>query len=286
MPSVAPNGVPSGDGSVTPGATPQPVTSPPPTMSAAPSLSSAPSGMPTSSAAPSSSFAPSETTPFETEETPDGDGLVSSCRNSPPVDRPAPIVLIASYTYIVLVQAGASITDVLGDVEEATQYALADTLLRCTFSSRRKLQQSDIEYTFVSSLPQDEPSGDACDNVPAGQDCYVIDGGITLGYLPPQEESAVLDDIEAVLVENYDGGTIANEYPDIVALDFIGFNDGDTNGIIGGDTTTDNRSNRTITGVAVVVSTAVVAIAVLALHLFRRRHQNMTDESHSIDDIE
>ena len=68
----------------------------------------------------------------------------------------------------------------------------------------------------------------------------------------------------------------------------LGLLSGDANGIIGGDTTTDDRSNRTITGVAVVVSAAVVAIAVLAILLFRRRHQNMnaTNESHSIDDIE
>jgi hypothetical protein len=188
--------------------------------------------------------------------------------------------LNANYTYIALVPAGANITDVLGDVEEATQYALADALLRCTFSSRRRLQQGDIEYTFISSLPQDEPSDDACENVPDGQDCYVIDGGITLGYLPPQEESDVLDDIAAVLIENYDGGIIADENPDIVALDFIGFTDetmngGDANGIIRGDDTGNDRSNRTVAGVAVVVSAAVVALAVLALLLFRRRRQNM-----------
>lgn len=112
-----------------------------------------------------------------------------------------------------------------------------------------------------------------------------------MGYLPPQEVSALLDEIGTVLVENYDGGTIADENPDVVALDFIAFTDetvdgGDgADGIIGGDTNTNDRSNRTVAGVAVVVSAAVVLLAVLALLLLRRRHRNMdtTYESHNIE---
>jgi hypothetical protein len=264
----APNGVPSGDGSLTPGSSPpQPTASPAPTISASPSTSSAPTEL-----------------PYETEETPNGDGFVSSCRVDPPSGRPAPKVLNANYTYVVLVKKGANITQALLDVEYETHKSLARDLLNCMFSRATfRMLQEEVEYTFISSLPQDATSNAACENVPADQDCYVVDGGITVGYLPPQEESVIMDDIGEILVENYDGGIIADGNDDIIALDFIAFadessggdGDGDdgsgANGIIA-DPTDDSSGNSrgTIAG-ALVASASVVALAVLALLLIRRR---------------
>lgn len=202
----------------------------------------------------------------------------------PPAERPAPKVLTANYTYVVLVTNGTNITQALNDVEYETHGALVSELLSCVFSAFifRRLQDTGVEYTFISSLPQDTPSNQACQNVPPDQDCYVVDGGVTVGYLSPQEESVILEEIGDVLVENYDGGIIADQHPDIVALDFIAFDDEDTtddgsgggpSAIIGDDDTSSDKSRGRIAGVA-VISASVVALAVLVLLLIRRRRRD------------
>jgi type VI secretion system secreted protein VgrG len=207
--------------------TPPPV-SPSPSASPAPSISTPPSASPAPSisTSPSASPAPTEK-PYETEETPNGDGFVSSCKEDLPKNKPVPKELTANFTYVAIVTKGANITEVIRDVESETHDALASDLLNCMFSSANTMVPDEVEYTFISSLPEDAPNNEACKNVTANQDCYVIVGGITVGYLPPQDESAILEDVGAVLEENYDGGTIADGNDDVVELDFIGFTDGD-----------------------------------------------------------
>jgi type VI secretion system secreted protein VgrG len=216
----------NGDGSVTPGS-PAPGASESSTPSVSPSPTTSPA--PSISALPSISPAPTEL-PYGTEETPNGDGFVSSCEEDPPKNRPAPKVLTANYTYVAVVTKGANITQVLRDVESETHEALASDLLNCMFTSDDKMVPNDVEYTSISSLPEDSPNNEVCKNVKANQDCYVIAGGITVGYLPPEEESTILEDVGAVLEENYDGGTIADGNEDVISLDFLGFTDGSSGG--------------------------------------------------------
>jgi hypothetical protein len=120
----------------------------------------------------------------------------------------------------------------------------------------------------------------------------VISGGITLGYLPPVEESAIFEDVEDVLVDNYDGGIIADDYDDIVALVFLGFTESDDgsgpNAIIIEPKGETGASRGVIAGAA-VVSAAVVALLVLLLLLIRRRRNTSTTRylsQHNLDEKE
>lgn len=236
---------------------------------------------------PSPPTPPGDTT-LETQGSVEEDtGLVTSCKKVPSSDGPFPVTTTAKYEYVTMVTKGASIEDILVAVEEGTHKAFSSELLVCDFT-RRRLQ--DYGYTTVYSIPLDEVNPNkACENAPENQDCYIVNGGATFEHLSGTPESALVDQVGAILADKYDGGVLNAVHPDLLGLDFVSITEETTTGT---DTSGDNHpdggdpaavevgdgaetsaSPGTIGG-AISITIAAIGLVVVGLLIFRRRQSN------------
>jgi hypothetical protein len=193
-------------------------------------------------------------------------GLVSRCKEGPPSDGPSIVTTTVKYDYVALTTKGAKVTQVLAAVEEGTHIAFSSELLVCDFT--RRLLQENFRYTAVYSIPLDEWNPNkACVGAPENQDCYIVNGGATFEHLPGTPESALLDQVGGILVDNYDGGRLDGVHEDLLGLDFVSFVEETTSG-------TGKSASSVSIGATVAITIAAVGVVIVGLLIVRQRRSS------------
>ena len=208
----------------------------------------------------------------------DATAQVDTCPNAP-----AGSTRTLEYTYSMVTTQGITddrVDEILAKIEEGTHTGLVNNLLLpCNFRMRREL--STFDYISITSDPEDSRLG-ACDEGPSDKDCYVLNGGIGVTYLPGGTPEEFEYEIATSLTEIMDGGTLNDLDPDLEQVNFISFTQ-DTvqntnmtpeNG--GGDpaglqTETTAAAAPRIVGGTVAIAAAAACLILVAFLIVRRR---------------
>lgn len=226
-------------------------------------------------------------------------GLVSSCKEEPPAttDR---VTTTVKYEYVAFVTKGANIQDILAAVEKGTHIVYTSELLVCNFT--RRMLKENYGYTTVYSAPLDEANPNkVCVNPPdtMTQDCYIVNGAATFEHLPGNPDSALVDNqVDAILTDSYDGGSLLYVHEDLVQLNFVSIVEVTTTGTDttggddpagsnnGGDDTSDgaDRSvSHSAIGVSVAVAIAAAGLVLVGFLIFHRRRSRVV-HNETLDD--
>jgi len=204
------------------------------------------------------------------------------------------------FRYELTLQPGKDLDEAVNQVEERTNLRLANQLLGdCTYTSGRA-----FETQGVLSVPRDSPTGASC-----GQDCYMVDGSLTLILFYTnrrrlqlqtdlsQEEAAELG---PVLVDLFDGealvgnGVISTKFGGITngPIETSSTNDKGTTGAAITEPTVNSADTKVVAS-SVVVAVAAVALVVVLFVATRRRKEAkervdrmMLSDEMSDDDLE
>lgn len=209
-----------------------------------------------------------------------------------------------AFRYDLTLEAGKDLDEALNQVEERTNLRFANELMGdCTYTSGRV-----FETQGILSVPRDAPTGDSC-----GQDCYVIDGAVTLIiFYSSRRQLQVQTDLSSeeatelgpLLADVFDGDALAGN--GVVGTRFGGLTNGpaevsDTNdrGVTTDpgtaaitDETVGSQDSKVIASSVLVGAAVVALVAVIFVATRRRKNKKervermMLSDEMSEDDLE